>query len=101
MTKTILVALLIGSGCYGAPTPTTCYEKYVRDKRGDAIEDTYDNCLAHANKCRSSAQDEHRGEPTKNTEQTVHKTAPAIAPPRVVPAQAPLERVFGKQQGAL
>jgi hypothetical protein len=109
------------AGCYGAPSPTTCYEKYVRDRRGDSIEDTYENCLARAERHRVVARAELRGEPTDkrrhsiapwrqpqpvvvisnqvNVEPPPTREAPAVtsAP---APVQAPRERVFGKPGGA-
>jgi hypothetical protein len=43
-----VVVLALLTGCYGAATPESCRAKYVRDRKGDGVRDTYEACLARA-----------------------------------------------------
>ena len=44
----VLAASVTLASCYGKATPESCHAKYVRDKRGDAVRDTYERCLERA-----------------------------------------------------
>ncbi len=123
MRPFLMLSALLAGACYGAPTPTTCHNKYVRDGRGDGYEDTYENCLARAEKRRAIHRAAARGEPTGRERHSIfpwrRNNVPAVvvnnqvtveapppppveptpAPAATEPPRAPTTRVFGRENG--